>query len=964
MATLYLNVDPQGVETGSRRAEGALDRVKGAGRQAEQQFDKTGRAAGIAAGKVKLFAVAATAAASAFAVQSIGAFRQFDKALAEVETLLDGTEAEMDALDGAAKRLAGTFGGTATQQVNAFYQAISAGVGDATDAIEFMDSANVLARAGVTDITTSVELLTSALNTYGDAGLTAAEASNTLFHGVKAGKTTITELSAALGRVLPVARSAGVSFDEVVAATASLTTGGLSTAEAVTSLRSALSQVIKPTSEAAKLAESLGIEFSVAGLEAKGFSGFMEDVIAKTNGSTEALAQLFSSQEAIVGVLALASGAGETYTETLANMAEEMGLVEEAADKVAKSLNERLNVALGKIGAAGLELGETLLTVGVPAVEALAFALGAVASNVDFFAIALGTLAATQIPAMVGGLGSMIGYLATAEGLFIAGAVAAKGMALAMNTIPLVAVATALTGIVRGFRESEEAAKNYASALGLLAKAQEDLNAAVEKFSQARTKENLDSLRGTIEDQISATKDAIEAAQREIDAAGFNTRFFGVELFETDRMAEARSELERLGGVLATLESMMSAYDVAASGAAETTKVFSQAHISEANEILATLQQEAAMLQVIAQYGENSVEVARARVNAEREAFNELLASYDVSEDLKDELRAAWEAANGLASVNLAGGIGTAADEAARLAKNLRLSKMEASLEPTGAEDYDPSGGRAAYVSSRQSGAALQSFLNEVAASGTKISGGGGGGTSAVEKLRQEYDSLMSTLDDSYAAQMRFEKGQETLNKALAAGAINSTEHATALELLKQQFEETGMAAATLQSAADTIQSGFEDAFMSIFDGTKSASEAFKDMARAVIAELFRILVVQQLVGSFDAATGSGSGLVGMFMGAVSGARAYGGPVKAGMAYDVGEQGRERFIAPADGMIIPNNQMNAAPQINVTQNLSFAEGVNAAARQEIMAAAPKLIEATKAALVDSRRRGGAMKAAF
>ena len=39
-------------------------------------------------------------------------------------------------------------------------------------------------------------------------------------------------------------------------------------------------------------------------------------------------------------------------------------------------------------------------------------------------------------------------------------------------------------------------------------------------------------------------------------------------------------------------------------------------------------------------------------------------------------------------------------------------------------------------------------------------------------------------------------------------------------------------------------------------------------------------------------------------------ARAYGGPVKAGAAYDVGEYGKERFIPSTDGMIIPHNELN------------------------------------------------------
>ena len=80
-----------------------------------------------AAAKVKLLAVAAVAAATVFAKRSVGSFLSFDRALSEVSTLIVGTEEEMRFLDQSAKDLASTFGSTAVKQVEAFYQAISAG---------------------------------------------------------------------------------------------------------------------------------------------------------------------------------------------------------------------------------------------------------------------------------------------------------------------------------------------------------------------------------------------------------------------------------------------------------------------------------------------------------------------------------------------------------------------------------------------------------------------------------------------------------------------------------------------------------------------------------------------------------------------------------------------------------------------------------------------------------------------
>ena len=61
-----------------------------------------------------------------------------------------------------------------------------------------------------------------------------------LFTTVRLGKTTMTELSASLGQVLPFARSAGLGLDGVGAAMATLTASGISTAQATTSFGASL----------------------------------------------------------------------------------------------------------------------------------------------------------------------------------------------------------------------------------------------------------------------------------------------------------------------------------------------------------------------------------------------------------------------------------------------------------------------------------------------------------------------------------------------------------------------------------------------------------------------------------------------------------------------------------------------------------------------------------------------------
>ncbi|MEP1498064.1 phage tail length tape measure family protein, partial [Pseudophaeobacter sp.] len=92
---------------------------------------------------------------------------------------------------------------------------------------------------------------------------------------------------------------------------------------------------------------------------------------------------------------------------------------------------------------------------------------------------------------------------------------------------------------------------------------------------------------------------------------------------------------------------------------------------TQARTQIELLRLEAETQQAITAFGEGSVEVAELRLQAERLAYEQQLESRDLSEQLKDELLEAWDAANGVASADMAGNISLAADEAHRLMVNM-----------------------------------------------------------------------------------------------------------------------------------------------------------------------------------------------------------------------------------------------------------------------------------------------------
>ncbi|WP_374900902.1 phage tail tape measure protein [Brucella endophytica] len=328
----------RGVDSAAKEAGRSIKGVASQAAVANDNVRVMGASSRIAAAGMRQMA----SAGAAFGVAMAAAFSlspafAFQDALAEVSTLVDTATFDMQGLEQAALKQAAAFGGGGAPQAKAFYQIISAGASSAAQATDTLTAANLLAVGGVTSVTTAADGLTSVLNAYGSKVEGATAVSDALFVGMRAGKTTIGELSSSLGQVAPLAAQTGVTFDELVASISALTKGGIATSEAVTGVRAILAAVAKPTVEASKAANALGLDFSAAGLASKGFAGFIGDIQKKTGGSTEALSLLFGGVEALVPIMALSGQAGVDFTAILEQMGDKAGATAEAFAKMEAS---------------------------------------------------------------------------------------------------------------------------------------------------------------------------------------------------------------------------------------------------------------------------------------------------------------------------------------------------------------------------------------------------------------------------------------------------------------------------------------------------------------------------------------------------------------------------------------------------------------------------------------------------
>jgi hypothetical protein len=184
-------------------------------------------------------------------------------------------------------------------------------------------------------------------------------------------------------------------------------------------------------------------------------------------------------------------------------------------------------------------------------------------------------------------------------------------------------------------------------------------------------------------------------------------------------------------------------------------------------------------------------------------------------------------------------------------------------------------------------------------------------------------------------------------------------------EHIKEMQEEEERAA---KAMADRLKP-VEDGLVGLISGTKSAKEAFKDMASSIIQDLIRMQVQQSITAPLAGLLANfnpfGGGLSAaqidpnLTLGKTS---ALGGQVSAGQAYTVGEHGREMFIPSTNGQIVSNDKLGGGVTIN--QTIQVSTGVQQTVRSEIIQLLPQITEASKSAVLSAKRQGGSFAKAF
>jgi hypothetical protein len=229
---------------------------------------------------------------------------------------------------------------------------------------------------------------------------------------------------------------------------------------------------------------------------------------------------------------------------------------------------------------------------------------------------------------------------------------------------------------------------------------------------------------------------------------------------------------------------------------------------------------------------------------------------------------------------------------------------------------------------------------------------------------RKYYESLKELQEISY---MLFPDEILDRQMAIEEEFANSQKTVRAAKSALQDYADTMLNLAdNVQLAAIRSLGNLENSLVRVMMGTMTVKDAFRSMAISIIEDLIRIQVRRNIVGPlaqaldsvlpFGRSTATTTGAP-LGTGITIPGRAMGGTVGVGRPYMVGENGPELFIPGQTGTVVPNGQLGGSGAV-VNQTINISTGVSQTVRAEIVNMLPRIMESTKAAIADSRRRGG------
>lgn len=348
----------------------------------ERGFSRVGRGAIAGSGALRSFGRSIAFASGAylgsaglvFGIKSaIQASSEFDNTLQKIIGLAGGSEKQVKAFRQQLIGLGPAVGKSPQELAEALYFVASSGV-EASRQMGVVRVSAMAAAAGLGETQTVADAVTSAMNAYGAANLSARQATDVLVATVREGKGEASAFAPVIGNVAALASQLGVSFNEVGAALAAQTRLGVDAQTASVQLQQVFSNLVKVSPSAEKAFRSVGLTSKGLReeLREKGLLAVLRTLQERFGGNTVAMSKAFPNIRALRGLLALIGKQAGSTQQIFGRMKDSTGALSTAFGAVSKDADFQFARFNAAIKATQIQLGAALAPAAAKAAAAIA----------------------------------------------------------------------------------------------------------------------------------------------------------------------------------------------------------------------------------------------------------------------------------------------------------------------------------------------------------------------------------------------------------------------------------------------------------------------------------------------------------------------------------------------------------------------------------------------------------------
>ena len=332
-----------------------------------------------AGSKIKSIVSTITAATGAGAVAAgtaaINAGKSFEAGMSEVQAISGASRKDLEALTNKAKEMGATTKFSATQASEGLKYMAMAGW-NSQQMIDGLPGVMNLAAASGEDLGTVSDIVTDALTAMGLKAGDSAHFADVLATAASSSNTNVAMMGETFKYAAPLAGTRGYNIEDLSQAIGLMANAGIKGSQSGTSLRSILTRLASPPSDAAKAMEKYGISIKNSDGSMKSLMEVMENMRDSLQGLPEdekaAAASALGGQEAMSGLLAIINASESDFD----NLSKAIDNASGAAQDQADIMNDNLQGALYELGSAaesaGIELYDNIKNPAKKAVRAAA----------------------------------------------------------------------------------------------------------------------------------------------------------------------------------------------------------------------------------------------------------------------------------------------------------------------------------------------------------------------------------------------------------------------------------------------------------------------------------------------------------------------------------------------------------------------------------------------------------------